>query len=280
MPREQFQNIPSIKAAELLRPQHQPRIPLVIGGIGTESAIPYMRGLLRFNSDAKNDQDHIAYREEVATSIPDRSEALKAKAAGDRTMYEDIARRIYSYAKTAKTDGFDFFVTICNTIHAWREDNESGLKEALDEMGMPWVSIMESAAEELHDEYPQGTKVGVFATDGTLMTDLYENALQRVGLVAVQPEVGSEIQKGIMDAIYNKEYGIKAKGVTPKAIELLLNAAMWAEQQNIQVALGACTEIPLALNTETYHGSMNLVNPLDALARKTLKLSFDTNEQF
>jgi hypothetical protein len=46
----------SKKIADLLKIPGQKTVPLVIGGIGTESAIPYMRSLLRLNTTATKDQ--------------------------------------------------------------------------------------------------------------------------------------------------------------------------------------------------------------------------------
>lgn len=270
-----FSNIPSLHASEMLKIPGQKRLPLIIGGIGTESAIPYMRSLLRLNTKATKDQEHIGYTMLVASALPDRTEAIIAKEKGDRSKYDFIAKRIYQFAKKGKEDGHDFIVAICNTIHTWREDKELGLKKSLEDLGIPWISIMESAAEDLKRDYPKGTKIAIFATTGTLKNRLYHNALEQIGLVPVAPDIDSPLQKDIMRAIYDPTFGLKAKGVTKDSIELLLKATNWAEKESIEVAIGGCTEIPLALNSETYKGSVKVLNPLDSLGRKTLELTFE-----
>lgn len=250
----------------------QTKVPLVIGGIGTESAIPYMRSLLRLNEDAKRDQDHLGYLMLVASRIPDRTEAILKKQQGDASPYEEIGKLIMDYATFGNENGFDFFVTICNTIHTWREDKELNIQTKLP---IPWISIMESVAEDLKKKYKPGTRVAIFATTGTLMSKLYHHALENAGLIPVAPETDSPVQKNIMNAIYHPDFGIKAKGATPRAIELLLEGTTWAESMDTPVAIAGCTEIPLGLTDETYKGNITIINPLDSLAKKTLALSLN-----
>lgn len=256
--------------AESLKIPGQSKVPLVIGGIGTESAIPYIRSLLRLNPDAKRDQDHLGYLMLVASSLPDRTEAIEKKNQGDRTQYDEIAKRIIDYAEFGKNNGFSFFVTLCNTIHIFREDSELDIQAKLP---IPWISIMESAAEDMKNSLAPDTKIAILGTNRTLQSKIYHAALTKVGLTPISPEVDSDVQKGVMEAIYNETYGIKAKGSTPQATELFLKAARWAEEQQADVILSACTEIPLGLHEETYKGKLKLLNPLYSLAKKTLSLA-------
>lgn len=269
-----FSELPSRTSGEMLRIPGQKKLPLVLGGIGTESVIPYMRSLLRNNPSATCDQEHIGYTLLTASAIPDRTEAILKKQNGDRSQYDFIAEKIYQFAKKGKEDGHDFLLAICNTVHIWREDTELGLKKALEDLEIPWISIMESVTADLEKQYPKGTKVAIFGTTGTLMSRLYHSSLEKVGLVPVAPEVDSSLQQAIMKAIYDPEFGIKAKGATTEAVDLLLQAPKWAEEQGISVGIGGCTEIPLGLHEQTYKGPVKIINPLDSLARKTLEIAF------
>lgn len=266
-----FYPMSSFPLAESLKIPGQKRVPLVIGGIGTESAIPYMRSLLRLNTEAKRDQDHLGYLMLVASRIPDRTEAILKKQKGDASQYDEITKLILEYAQFGKEHGFAFLVTICNTIHTWREDKELQLKQQLQDMEIPWLSIMESAAADLKQMYKPGTRIGILATTGTLHSRLYHTALEHAGFIPVSPEIDSVVQTNIMKAIYDPEFGIKAKGATPKAVELLLQGAYWAESVDVPAVICGCTEIPLGLTEQTYQGSVNLINPLDSLAKETLQ---------
>jgi aspartate racemase len=134
---------------------------------------------------------------------------------------------------------------------------------------------MEIVARELSLKYPKGTRVGVFATNGTLMTKLYYNALLSVDLEPVIPKLDSEVQANIMRAIYDPKFGIKKVGSTPQSLELLHQAMKWAENEELKVVIAGCTEIPLSLNNQTYQGEITIINPMQALGRFVLKYSFD-----
>lgn len=259
--------------ADELKIPGQKLVPLVIGGIGTESAIPYMRSLLRRNTTATKDQEHIGYLMLVASSIPDRTEAILMKRNGDSTQYNAITKKLEEFAHFGKKEGFGCMVTLCNTIHTWREDKETGLKEKLESLNLPWISIMEATADDLSKTYPPQTTIGILATTGTLHSQLYHSALEKVGLQPIAPDIDSEIQKNIMKAIYDPTCGIKAKGATKEATRLLLEAMKWAENEHVSAVICGCTEIPLVLTTETYHGAVTLINPLDSLAKVTLELT-------
>ena len=263
-----------MKLAEQLKIPGQKSVPLVIGGIGTESAIPYLRSLLRQNSTATKDQDHIGYLMLVASTIPDRTEAILKKEKGDASQYDLITKKLEEFAKFGKEEGFGFMVAICNTIHTWREDSSTGLNEKFEAMGIPWLSIMEATADSLKKTYSEGSKIAILATTGTLYSSLYHNALEKVGLSPISPDPDSEIQRNIMDAIYHPEFGIKAKGATGQAVTYLLQAMSWAEQKNVSAVILGCTEIPLAITPVTYQGSLSLINPLDSLAKVTLERAF------
>ncbi|MBI4136706.1 aspartate/glutamate racemase family protein [Candidatus Roizmanbacteria bacterium] len=264
------------KLSEQLKIPGQVHIPLVVSGIGPESGKDFVVAAVRQNTGAKRDQDHLGYGLAMATGIPDRTAALKAKAVGNAAQYEDIRTRLLHFAYKGRQEGFDYMITLCNTIHAWRGE----LKDHLQEIGIPWMSIMDAVAADLRLRYDKGTRIGVFATTGTLMTGLYRDALTQVGLQPVEPDLESDVQNTIMAAIYDEGFGIKKAGATPEAKKLLLQAAQWANHQNLEVVIEGCTEIPLALNSETYNGTIALINPMDALASVALKYSFDGTMQF
>jgi aspartate racemase len=264
----------SKKIADLLKIPGQKTVPLVIGGIGTESAIPYMRSLLRLNTTATKDQEHLGYLMLVASSIPDRTEAILQKENGDESQYIKITKKLEEIALFGQKEGFGCIVAICNTIHTWREDPSTGLKKTMEQLGVPWISIMEATAAELQHTYHAGTRIGIFATTGTLHSKLYHHSLKNVGLSPISPDPDSEIQQAIMSAIYDPASGIKAKGATAHATALLLEAMTWAEKEALSAVILGCTELPLALTKETYTGAITLINPLDSLAKETLKRCF------
>ena len=57
-----------------------------------------------------------------------------------------------------------------------------------------------STAREAAEEFGPGAVVGLLATDGTLRTRLYHEALDRVGLIGVAPPTPG-VQHAVMDAL-------------------------------------------------------------------------------
>lgn len=262
--------------AEQLRISGQRHVPWVISGIGPESGKDFIIAAVRQNSSARRDQEHMGYGLVMATGMPDRTTALTMRISGDESMYNDVRKRLLLLAHTGRREGFDFLITLCNTIHAWRDD----LKEELRDLGIPWLGIMDAVTTDLRTQYPKGTKIAIVATTGTLRTRLYNDALSAQGFIPVAPEIDSPIQADVMAAIYDTSFGIKARGATPEATNQLIHAVEWAQAQGAPVVICGCTEIPLALNEETYHGTLRLMNPMDSLARETIRYAFYPQAQF
>lgn len=255
--------------AEAIRIPGQARIPLIIGGLGPLAHIPFLEALLTANPTAQKDQDHPGYGLVSATSIIDRTDALKKQAAGDPSSYYEVGGRILSIAQQAEREGFDFFVVICNTAHAWR-------KELGPYLPIPWVPLMGSAVADIQERFPDVQRVGILGTDGTMMARLYTEAVEEAGLTSVNLDLGSKMQNKVMSAIYDPRFGVKATGATvsDESIKLLTEAADFLVlERGAEVIIGGCTEIPPALNGR--YKRVAFVDPVDALARKVLSLSMD-----
>lgn len=110
----------------------------------------------------------------------------------------------------------------------------------------------------------EGARVGILSTLATLETRLYQDSLERAGLVALHPAPDGCTR--VQEAISNREYGIKARNpVTERARADLLDEARRLAGNADAIILG-CTEIPLAL-PEKELGGVPLIDATDILAR-------------
>lgn len=263
------------KAADRLKIAGQVSVPCFVGGIGPASELPFEADLLEENLTATSDQQHIGWILLNETSFPDRTGALMARKAGDSSLYEEIRRRIINDIRFAGREGFGSISFLCNTIHAWRDDPL--VQRELKRARIPWVSLMDATVEMILENYPVGTRVGVLATSGTLDTGLYERALREAGLEPISFLVESPEQETVMQAIYNKEYGIKATGAMPSErakTELATMADALVNEHGVGIIIGGCTEIPMALNENTYDPKRAvIIDPIRALARAHLILA-------
>jgi len=257
------------RIAELLKISGQVHVPFIVGGLGPASQIPFLEYLLKYNSKAASDQDHIGYMLANTTPLPDRTTALKQRQSGDDSLYREIERAILAFAIHAHKQGFSSISFICNTIHAWRDELQP-------KMPIPWVSLMDATVQTIQEEYPQTKRIGILETDGVLITGLYTRTIRQNNLDPINLKLNSSQQNAVMDAIYNKRYGIKATGVvvSQNAVKILQSAAGYLVQQGAEVIVVGCTEIPLALNKQTYN-EIHIIDPVSCLAKTLLKLAMN-----
>jgi aspartate racemase len=107
------------------------------------------------------------------------------------------------------------------------------------------------------------SEVGLLATDGTLKTKLYQNALEEAGITVIEPE--AHMQKQAMDGIYTVKSGDLEKGK-----QCLSEAAESLTMTEVKVIIAGCTEIPLVLFS---NGTFQIIDPSEILAKAVVKLA-------
>ena len=115
-------------------------------------------------------------------------------------------------------------------------------------------------------------KVGVLSTTGTYKFGIYSRPLKEAKLKLFVPDFETQ-DKVVHAAIYNKEYGIKAKAnpVTDKARKDLLDVARQLVDQGAELIIKACTEIVLALPDKEIYG-VPTIDPSVVLARRLVEI--------
>jgi len=144
----------------------------------------------------------------------------------------------------------------CNTFHAPRIWSEF-IKE-VDKLchGKVVVHMLEETMDLIKTVVPHAKRIGVLSTTGTRSSQVYAQLLTAQGFELVQ--VPETMQGEVHDAIYNKEWGVKATfPVHPKAIQRFkLYASLLAKAGADAIILG-CTEIPLALPMASFRGAIS-----------------------
>lgn len=250
---------------ELLIPG-QKLLPGIVGGIGPLSHTDFERLMLQVNTTATRDQDHPMYLLLNATSIPDRTVAIKKEKAGDSSLSREVEDKIVAFINQLADNGCDFVDLICNTSHYWHP-------RVKDKIKIPWIHMMQVTARMIKETYEEVKNVGILATDGTLMSRLYHDALEAEGLKALSPQVGSDIQNDVMTAIYDTSFGIKAtkNRVDEKAIYNLVKGADYLKENGAEIIIAGCTEISVALPPA--YRVIPVVDPMLSLAQVTFDLS-------
>ncbi len=126
---------------------------------------------------------------------------------------------------------------------------------------------------------PLPSCIGLVCTDGSIKCDLYLSKLSNISQKIIQPELNSEIQKRIMNTIYNPEWGVKSNGFhisqqAKKECELIIQ---WLVDREVELVIAGCTEISILFSAiETL--PIKWVDPIEVLAEKTLRLAFELSE--
>ncbi|MBI2617502.1 aspartate/glutamate racemase family protein [Candidatus Gottesmanbacteria bacterium] len=247
-------------------------IPGIVGGVGPLSHTDFEKLLLRLNRSAKADQEHPVYLLANATVTPNRPQAVMEENKGNKIPAQRVEKTLIFFAKLLEKGGADFLIVLCNGAHFW-------YKRVSEKITIPWISMIEETAQYLKRQYPTLKRVGILASDATLLGKLYHNALSRVGLQPIAPAVGSPLQSKVMNATFYATYAIKATGdsVSPQARDELIQAAHSLQKDGAEAIITGCTEISVAL-TPQYYFAIPLVDPLTIVAKTTLDLSMGKRE--
>lgn len=194
----------------------------IIGGVGPLATMFIGEMIVRLTKASK-DQEHVHTIIDNDTSIPDRTAYIL-----DNTKESPVPVMQRDAEKLASV-GAEIICIPCNTAHTFYAE----LAEASP------VPILHMIRETAKRAAQRGAKrVGILATDGTLFSKVYQDALIEQGIEPVLPN--KETQADIMSIIY--DYVKAGKDVT---------AAQWAAIANEMKALNCdkvilgCTELSI-----------------------------------
>ncbi len=192
----------------------------IIGGMGPAATDLLYRRLID-RTEAECDQEHLDMIILNHASMPDRTEAIKS----GRT--EKVLSLLIKDAKFLENSGAVAIAIPCNTSHYFYEEVQK-------EINIPIVNMITETAKTVR--MMGRRKVCVLATDGTIMTGLYEKALKEEGVEYIAP--CEKTQKLVMKIIYEQ---IK-KGFAGNE-EDFRQIHHFIKEQGCDGAILACTEL-------------------------------------
>lgn len=180
-------------------------------------------------TDASCDQEHIPMIIDSNTRIPDRTKAILEGG-------EDPVSEMLGSAKRLEAAGADFIIVPCNTAHYF-------IPRLRQEITIPILSMPGETATILKARGV--SRAAVLATNGTVKSGLYGEALGRVGIEAIYPD--DDQQQSIMSLIYDFiKKGITDPNELPK--EDIAGIADDFRRRGAEALLLACTELPIAFS--------------------------------
>ncbi len=217
----------------------------VLGGMGPESTAALLKRITR-RTPAATEQDHLRVIIDSNPKIPNRTDALLF----DNT--EPVIEALSETARNLECAGAEIIGIPCNTAHAF-------LAEVRASVGIPVMDMVGETALQARHAFGERTVVGLLATDGTLRTRLYHDALELHRLEGVAP-TGPGIQNALMDAIET----VKLHGVTDDAKGALAAGLQDLAAQGATALIAGCTEVTLIF--DRFPPNLPWLDPLTVLA--------------
>ena len=166
----------------------------VIGGMGTAATIDFYTRIMN-HTVAHKDQEHIDMVIINHASIIDRTYAIK------NNKLDELLKQMHENLKILENAKVTSIAIPCNTSH-------SIIDKIQQLTSIPIINMIEETAIWLKEVVNKGEKVGIMATDGTIMLKIYQQACKKYDIEYFVPD--DNIQKQIMDIIYDD---VKAKGI-------------------------------------------------------------------
>lgn len=238
----------------------------IIGGVGPFAGLDLSSKIFS-STIAFCDQDHLTVILYSAPSfITDRTDFLTGKTN------ENPAEAVFQIVKEMVRMGVTWIGIPCNAMHA--PSIFDRLKHLRDRSGIEveLVHMIEEVMEFMNHEMPKVSRVGVLSTTGTYQSGVYGLYLREFSYIPLI--VPDTLQEEIHEAIYNKEYGIKACSdpVSEQALLLLKKGITWLEEKGAESIILGCSEISLAVESNITI-SVPFIDPTLILARALIKKS-------
>lgn len=217
----------------------------ILGGLGPAASC-YLYQMLTDHTPASCDQDHLDIVISSRASTPDRTAFILGQSKEDPfAVMEQDGFSLVNYGATV-------LAIACNTAHYFYNRLAQTLPVPV--LNMPQLTAADAKAAGC-------TKLGILATDGTLLAETYQLACDREGIAWAVPS--PEHQKGIMSVIYDDiKQGRRANMVKFAA------AVADLKSQGCNMAVLGCTELSLVKRDE--HLDAFFIDSTEVLCRHAL----------
>lgn len=227
----------------------------VLGGLGPAATSVFLDILVRA-TDAASDQDHLDLLVSQHSTTPDRTARILDPAAPDPGIV--IARD----ARMLERAGATLLVMPCNTAHHF-------VRQAEEATTAPFLSIVELTAEvaarrvgALAGAGPVAP-VAVFATEGNVRAEVYQQALEQAGARAWIPS--RDLQDRVNAIIYDQ-----VKAGRPVDMGMFEGCVAEAIDGGAGTVVLGCTELSVVYDQQGLRGDPRLTDSLTELATATI----------
>jgi len=237
----------------------------VIGGVGPYAGLDLVRKIFD-NTLAARDQEHLPV---MLASLPDRIADRTDFLLGNSEVNPAFA--VIDIIRTLEKAGVTVIGIPCNTMHAPKIFEP--IKKECERLGgrVALINMIEETAQRVQQAYPQVKKIGVLSTTGTGRSQVYPSVFEPLGFEVVSPDTQTQ-ETCVHAAIYDKEYGIKARAnpVTLKARESIERAIYLLRTQGAEAVILGCTELSPAMPEPEFY-NLPIIDPTFILVRALVR---------
>jgi len=153
----------------------------------------------------------------------------------------------------------------CNTFHAPAIYEQFSRELSKIGPNLQLVHMLKESLELITQRRPGAQTIGLMSTTGTRRSGVWNRLLEGSGYQVLQ--IDEEEQEGLHEAIYHKEWGLKALSpASPEARQRIEGYSQQLIDAGAEALILGCTEIPLALPGLEFK-AVPLIDPVLALAR-------------
>lgn len=230
----------------------------VLGGVGPAATAVFLDLLVQL-TDSSTDQGNIDALITQHSSIPDRTAHILAPED-----HPDPGPVLAHDARFLERAGADFLVLPCNTAHYYAQ-------QVRDAIAVDLVSIVRTTTatvqQRLRELGTPDAPVAIFATEGNIAARVYQDALDRVGLTAHEPDADTQ-------AVVNALIYDQVKAGLPADLDALTRIIETAMQQGAGAVIFGCTELSVVFaQQQRLQADQRIVDSLHELALETVRRS-------
>jgi len=223
----------------------------ILGGMGPEATLDLYRHITNL-TPASRDQDHFRVLIYSNPKIPDRTLAIADGGDSPRDALLESARLLESAGAT-------IIAMPCNAAHYYL-----GQLRAI--VNVPILDMIAETCDALRKRYPEAETIGLLASDGTVQSKIYHQALEARGIEILLPDKSEQtfIQSTIDE--------VKAGKHTEETRKKLLVIANRLVQSGAQAIVLGCTELPLVFDSNAFpYPCLNSTRILAEAAIRSIK---------
>lgn len=239
----------------------------IVGGVGPQAGIDLHSKIIKHTNSGGADQGHLRVCHlSFADIIADRTEFLANPDA-----LENPAKGVCVVVEKLHDIGVDVVGIPCNTMHV--PNIIDPIKEVIQTFGIDFVDMVEEVASYLNGFTSKIKRVGVLSTKGTYDSNMYPERLSPKGYSVLLPDEKIQVEC-VQDAIYNREYGIKAcsSEIDSRACAGIMRGFKDLQIKGAQAVILGCSEIPLVIKEDMVDG-VHIIDSTDILARALVRVA-------